>query len=852
MNWLSCAWRRLAALLTIGTALAAVGAAPAGAANLSGALVSTSDCTQNVLPRNDDSSTPRVDLPFAIDFWGQTYDKTFVNNNGNVTFDAALGTYTPFALTAPTQAIIAPFFADVDTRSGGETVKYGWGETTFEGRRAFCANWVDVGYYSNHYDKLNSFQLLLVDRSDIRRGDFDIVYNYGSLNWETGDASGGVNGFGGSSARVGFANGDGTTINSFEMTMSGRHGQLLDSNPVNGLIHNSIGTSQKGRYIWRIRNGQPAPDNYVAMGDSFQSGEGAGDYEDGTDVGGVNQCHRSANAYPRRLVDRGATSHSLDFVACSGAVIPDLTDNALSTEGPPWNEGAQFDHLDETTALATLGIGGNDLGFAKVLQDCIVKHLVGSGCEGAYDDDILDRLLELQSHAPPTNLNTFQRVYDDARSRAWRAKLLVLGYPRFFPDNGGKDWSTGIDGLAGTLFGDGRCQSIRVSDQLWINHKINQVNNAIESSARSMGAEYVDIYDVPDGHELCGDSDDKFMNGIKPTNVVESFHPNSFGHGLIADKVEQQLPVEPPADREFDIRPGETITFPWDVPGGLLGWLFSIAWPGSDVEMTLISPSGKVYTRETVEDGLYHRNGPTQEIYRLQNPEPGTWTVKLYGKDVDADGEPVRFNTYAERPPNQDPRAQINITRTGGRTIKATTAGSFDPDGSIVDYLWDFGDGTLARGPEATHRYAEPGNYRVTLVIKDNDDGLGFDTAEEDFVVSPYEFSGFKPPVNNPPTVNSANAGRAIPVKFSLGGDHGLDILEAGYPKVQRVDCQSGAPTDEIEETGTAGSSELTYDAASGTYHYVWKTDKAWSGSCRRLLLGLNDSSDHSAEFRFR
>jgi len=257
-----------------------------------------------------------------------------------------------------------------------------------------------------------------------------------------------------------------------------------------------------------------------------------------------------------------------------------------------------------------------------------------------------------------------------------------------------------------------------VSDQLWINYKILQVNNAIESSARSMGAEYVDIYDVPDGHELRGDSDDKFMNGIKPTNQVESFHPNAFGHWLIADKLEQQLPAEPPADEQFTIHPGETIQFPWDVPGGLLGWLFSIAWPGSDVELTLVSPSGKVYTRETVEEGLHHRNGPTQELYRFADPEPGRWTVKLYGRDVSQAGEPVRFWTYGEQQPNEDPVAGMTITKTARNTIRAQATGSFDPDGTIVDHLWDFGDGTIARGPAVTHRYAQPGSYRVTLVVR--------------------------------------------------------------------------------------------------------------------------------------
>ena len=840
--------RRNAVAAALAAAAVASGLpAAAQATDDTGAIVSSADCTEHAIARNDDEYSPGVDMPFGVDFYGQHYNQLWVNNNGNVTFDGPLSTYTPFGLKATSAAIIAPFFADVDTRaSGSQTVKYGWGETTFEGRRAFCANWIDVGYYNSHADKLNSFQLLLVDRSDVDAGDFDIVFNYGSIAWETGDASGGSGGLGGDSARVGFSNGDGTDVNSYELSGSGIDGSLLDGNFERGLIHNSVGTTMDGRYLYRIRNGQPAPDTYVAMGDSYQSGEGAGNYHPETDIGGVNQCHRSRDAYPELLVRRGDVSHTLDFRACSGAEMPDLTSNVLSTSRPPWNDGAQFDHLDEGTALATLGIGGNDLGFGPVLTDCILKHLVTTSCEGAYDDDIMDRLIELQSHGTD-GLNASQRVYDDARSRAWRSRLLVLGYPRFFVDGGGKDWTSAIDGIFGA-----RCQSLRTSDQIWINYKIAQVDRAIEASARSMGAEYVDVYDVPDGHELCSGSDDSFMNGVKPTNQVESFHPNAFGHGLIADAIEPHLPQDPPADEDFDIHPGETFEFPWDVPGGLFGWLFSITWPGSDVEMTLTSPSGKVYTRDTVAEGVYHRNGPTQELYRFASPEAGRWTVRLFGKDVRQDGEPVRFTTYAEEKPNQDPAAGIEVAKTSKNTIRARSTGSFDPDGTVVDQLWDFGDGTVGRGPDVTHRYAEPGSYRVTLVVKDDDGGLGFATDTADFTLTPYAFSGFNAPVEHRPTVNTVNAGRAIPVKFGLGGDQGIAIFDPGYPKAQRIDCQTGVDVNEITETVTAGASSLSYDAGSGTYHYVWKTDPSWAGTCRRLVLGLNDSSSHSADFQLK
>jgi len=140
-----------------------------------------------------------------VNFYGFPRESLWVNNNGSVTFDRSLSTYTPFGLASTSAEIIAPFFADVDTRAAAsQTVRYGWGNTTYEGHRAFCVNWVDVGYYSGHTDKLNSFQLLLVNREDSSDpGDFDIVFNYDKVQWETGDASGGSGGLGGTSAVAG-------------------------------------------------------------------------------------------------------------------------------------------------------------------------------------------------------------------------------------------------------------------------------------------------------------------------------------------------------------------------------------------------------------------------------------------------------------------------------------------------------------------------------------------------------------------------------------------------------------------------------------------------------------------------
>ncbi len=105
--------------------------------------------------------------------------------------------------------------------------------------------------------------------------------------------------------------------------------------------------------------------------------------------------------------------------------------------------------------------------------------------------------------------------------------------------------------------------------------------------------------------------------------------------------------------------------------------------------------------------------------------------------------------------------------------------------------------------------------------------------------------------MDNSPTVNRVNAGRSIPIKFSLGGNRGLNILAAGYPASQQINISSGTPIDDIEQTTTANQG-LTYDAASGQYTYVWKTLSAWSGTSRRFILRLTDGTDHVALFTFR
>lgn len=244
--------------LTLGVGM--LYAAPAPSAAVGGGDFGTiagqdlSYCNNTPIPANDDGSSDPVPIPFPLKFFGTPYTNLYVNNNGNVTFDSPLSTYTPTDITGATNIpIIAPFFADVDTRGAGSSlVTYG---SSPDGT-VFCVKWADVGYYNSHADKLNTFQLLL-RRDDTGAGrvagDFDIVFNYDQVLWETGDVSGGTNGFGGSSAVVGFSAGTGVSGTYVQLPGSLTPGSLINGGP-DALIAGHQGSTQVGRYTWQVRN----------------------------------------------------------------------------------------------------------------------------------------------------------------------------------------------------------------------------------------------------------------------------------------------------------------------------------------------------------------------------------------------------------------------------------------------------------------------------------------------------------------------------------------------------------------------------------------------------------------------
>lgn len=194
-------------------------------------------------------------------------------------------------------------------------------------------------------------------------------------------------------------------------------------------------------------------------------------------------------------------------------------------------------------------------------------------------------------------------------------------------------------------------------------------------------------------------------------------------------------------------------------------------------------------------------------------------------------------------PPVLDPISNVVVTLPTNST--ATSMSVTFPTPTATD---DSGSAIVTTSP-ASGAVFPVGNTTVDVTATD----AAGNTATGSFTVTVWHnFSGFLQPVENLPTLNLANAGQAVPVKFSLSGNKGLNILATGYPISSPIACDANEPGAVIEETISAAGSSLSYDAATDRYTYVWKTQKAWKGTCRILALRLADGSDHFAKFRFK
>ena len=278
---------------------------------------------------------------------------------------------------------------------------------------------------------------------------------------------------------------------------------------------------------------------YVAMGDSFSSGEGTGVYTRATDTDD-NQCHRSRLAYGPRLSAESRRLRPLRFVACSGAATKDLY--AANAANP--GEGPQLDALRRRTRAVSLTIGGNDVVFVQVAQRCVqVGTNAGFNCsgDGALNAVIAARLAALAGVAVPGTeaITPIAKVLTDIHAASPRARIYLGGYPELFGSRADNYRPlTGAPGGSVCVVEPTLGAAVAYTDAQWINARTRQLNAILEDAVDQARDAGIRATFVPasrfDGHGLCDDRaswiNPLLVDGAGVAGVrSESLHPTAVG-----------------------------------------------------------------------------------------------------------------------------------------------------------------------------------------------------------------------------------------------------------------------------------------------------------------------------------
>ncbi|HEX6418266.1 MAG TPA: SGNH/GDSL hydrolase family protein [Acidimicrobiales bacterium] len=247
--------------------------------------------------------------------------------------------------------------------------------------------------------------------------------------------------------------------------------------------------------------GAQAAGRYVALGDSFTAGPLIPNQT--LDPLG---CLRSDRDYPHQ-VQRALGFGQFRDVSCSGATTRHMTEahNVWPGPNPP-----QFDALTAGTTVVTLGIGGNDIGFASIIEDCATLSPFGTPCRDRYVVNGVDTLAQRIRDTAPRIAATIQGI----RQRSPAATVLVLGYPAIVPDTGYGCWPS---------------LPLAWLDVPYLRSTHKALNAMIADQARANGAVYVDVYTPSIGRDACRSSSTRWVEPLVPSNPAAPVHPNARG-----------------------------------------------------------------------------------------------------------------------------------------------------------------------------------------------------------------------------------------------------------------------------------------------------------------------------------
>lgn len=284
---------------------------------------------------------------------------------------------------------------------------------------------------------------------------------------------------------------------------------------------------------------EPPAAKYVAMGDSFSSGEGNAPFEYGTDTSS-NTCHRSPMSFPRLLqndLELGTTA----FVACSGAVS-DYIINEYNQENVELPQAA---FVSSETQLVTITIGGNDVGFGDVLNTCTLPTTEEGTTEEKHQiehDACVQAIEDARTIATSNALQTkLEDVFSGVRSLGSQdLQVVVAGYPNLFPAFGGITgtcvWGNGYIGTSGHTVASDEVQKARL-----LHDELNATIAAAVTAAGDSHVHYVDPSSAFSGHELCRPTPwfyNVIPDAVDVVNRKGSYHPNASGQTAYAGVIE--------------------------------------------------------------------------------------------------------------------------------------------------------------------------------------------------------------------------------------------------------------------------------------------------------------------------
>jgi lysophospholipase L1-like esterase len=223
-----------------------------------------------------------------------------------------------------------------------------------------------------------------------------------------------------------------------------------------------------------------AAGGYVALGDSYSSGVGAGSY-----ISSSGNCDRSTKAYPY-LWNAAHSPSSFAFNACSGATTDDVLANQLGS-------------LNSATSLVSLTAGGNDAGFADVMTTCVLQS----------DSSCLSRINTAKAYVANTLPGKLDTLYNAIRAKAPAARVVVIGYPRFY------------------LLGQS-CLGLSETKRAAVNDAADYIDTTIKARATAHNFVFGDVRTTFSGHEICSGS--SWLHSVDWLDIGQSYHPTAAGH----------------------------------------------------------------------------------------------------------------------------------------------------------------------------------------------------------------------------------------------------------------------------------------------------------------------------------